>query len=280
MFNIDWAQYYAEHKDTINTGLKCALVLIVGLPLISLISRGITGSLKSRLSPQGSMVARKAISYLGYLILVFTLLGQLGFDMKTFLGAAGVAGVAIGFASQTSLSNIISGLFLIVERPFQVDDLIEIDGSIGTVESIDLLSMTIRTFDNRSVRLPNETIVKSKVTNITKHPIRRIDIEVGVSYSDDLETVFEVLKCAALSVPLVLRSPEPQVFFTGFGNSSQNFKVGCWCLKDDFVEIRNDVPVAIRKHFDAAGIEIPYPHVTLATGKAGAYEELKMSSDA
>ncbi|MFN9975907.1 MAG: mechanosensitive ion channel family protein, partial [Phycisphaerae bacterium] len=112
-------------------------------------------------------------------------LDSLGFDLKVLLGAAGILTVAVGFAAQTSASNLISGLFLMFERPFVVGNSIVIGDLRGEVVAIDMLSTKIRTFTNMMVRIPNETLVKSNIVNLSYFPIRRVDLEVGVAYSSD-----------------------------------------------------------------------------------------------
>ena len=120
-------------------------------------------------------------------------LRELGFDLSVVLGAAGILSVAIGFASQTSTSNLISGLFLMLERPFSIGDVIKVDSTTGEVISIDLLSVKIRTFDNLFVRSPNESMIKTQVTTLTKFPIRRADLQVGIAFKEDIERVKEIL---------------------------------------------------------------------------------------
>src|SRR5699024_2454555 len=116
-----------------------------------------------------------------------------GISLAPLLGAAGIAGVALGFASQTSVSNIISGLFLIAESPFKVDDIITVKSTTGVVLSIDILLVKLRTFDNQYVRIPNETLIKTEVTNITRFPIRRLNTTISVAYKEDIGQVREIL---------------------------------------------------------------------------------------
>lgn len=148
---------------------------------------------KKRFTAQTSMLIRKAIFYFGSILIIMTVLYQMEFKLTAILGAAGIAGIAIGFASQTSISNIISGLFLISEKPFAVGDLIQIRDTKGIVLSIDLLSAKLRTFDNQYIRIPNETLIKNQVTNVTLFPVRRLDIKLGIAYKEDLSKVREVL---------------------------------------------------------------------------------------
>lgn len=244
------------------------LALLVGIPLVRMITGVVRKASMARMNVQSSMLVTKATKYALYIILILTLLSQFGVNLAAILGAAGVAGVAIGFASQTSLSNVISGLFLIGERPFSVGDLIEVSGVTGVVDSINLLSCNLRTLDNKSVRVPNEMLVKSVVTNVTKHPIRRAEVEVGVSYSENIEHVERVLHEIIYNNPLALDEPAPIIINQGFGDSSINFKVGAWAESKDFLTLRNALTREIKVRFEAEDIEIPFPHITRASGKS------------
>ena len=204
----------------------------------------------------------------GGLILILTVLNELGFKVSTFLGAAGILGVAVGFASQTSLSNLISGIFLIWEKPFEVDDVIRVNGTTGAVQEIDLLATKIHTFDNTLVRIPNENMIKSEVTNITRYEIRRFDINLGVAYKEDVGKVIRVLKEVADKNPWCLDEPAPLVLFLGFGDSALNFLFGVWFAKKDFVDLRNSIQREILERFREENIEIPFPHLSLYTGSA------------
>lgn len=245
-----------------------AAVLVVGFVFVAIINKVATRFAGPRLSPQGIMVLRKLVRYIGVAFVIIIALNQIGLNLAAILGAAGVMGIAIGFAAQTSLSNIISGFFLIGERPFELGDIIEVDGISGTVDTIGLLSLTLRTFDNRSVRIPNETLVKTNVTNVTRHPIRRFNLDVGVAYGENIGHVLTILKEIAEKNVQCLDEPEPLIVFSGFGDSSLNFLLGAWCLQGDYGTLRNTLPREMKERFDREDIEIPFPHMTIASGKA------------
>jgi small-conductance mechanosensitive channel len=175
-------------------------------------------------------------------------------------------GIAIGFASQTSVSNVISGLFLISEKPFEVDDVIKVGQTKGIVLSVDLLSVKLRTFDNQMVRIPNETIIKTEVTNITRFPIRRLDVRLQVAYSSDVQQVRDLLAKIATDNPHCLDEPAPLILFTNFGDSGLEFLFGVWFAKADFLLLRNTIMEDIKNAFQAAGIQIPFPRRTLYAG--------------
>ncbi len=262
------------------TAVRVFLLVVVGSLLIRLAAAATRRSIGKRLSIQSAMLLAKAISYGGFALLAIMVLREFGFKLTALLGAAGIAGVAVGFASQTSLGNLISGLFLVWERPFQIGDVVNVGDVTGLAESIDLLSVKIRTFDNRYVRIPNETIIKGQVTNITRYPIRRMDIDVGVAYKEDPARVMEVLVDIANRNPHCLDEPPPLVLLKGFGESSIDILLGAWFEKTDFIQVRNSLVDEIKKRFDEEGIEIPFPHRTLYTGAVSAPFPVRVVSGA
>jgi len=264
LFNGDITQYFTAEK--IGTIIRLSILLFGGIPLILLASKYLKKYTSKKLSAQQGMIFSKAIQYIGISIIVISILREIGFKLDTLLGAAGIIGIALGFASQTSVSNIISGLFLIAEKPFEVNDIITVGGNTGVVLSIDILSIKLRTFDNKFVRIPNETLIKTEVTNVTRFPIRRVDINVGVAYKEDIAQVRKVLLDVAFKHPLCLNEPEPLVIFSGFGNSSLDLLLLIWALKTDWLTLKNSITEEIKKRFDNEGIEIPFPHLSLYTG--------------
>ena len=246
--------------------IRALILLLVATPCIRISANLLRRTLKKRYSAQAAMVGFHLVNYGGGILILLTVFAELGFEMSTLLGAAGVMGIAIGFAAQTSLSNLISGIFLIWEHPFEIGDVINIEGITGVVEEIDLLSAKIRKFDNTLVRVPNEDLIKTRLTNITRYPIRRLDIDVGVAYKEDVGKVMEVLRDIAVNHPLCLDEPEPLILFKGFGESSLNFLFGVWFSKTDFLALRNSIQQEIHQRFKEEGIEIPFPHLTVYTG--------------
>jgi small-conductance mechanosensitive channel len=261
---VDWSQLFAP--GNIGVFLRITVLVCVGFPLVYFISVFAGRTTRKKLSPQANMILRKGIFYLGVLSIIISILYQLGYTLMAVLGAAGIAGIIIGFASQTSISNIISGIFLISEQPFQVGDLIKVGETKGVVLSIDLLSIKLRTFDNQLVRIPNENLIKNELSNITRFPIRRLDIEIGVAYKEDVGRVQAILKDIATKNTYCLDEPEPLILFKNFGDSALEFLFAVWCVKSDFLVLRKKIMQEIKERFDAEGIEIPFPHRTLYTG--------------
>ena len=260
---INWTKLL----DT-RTAIHIVVLLLVGFPLLIGLSAAIGKATKKRLSAQAAMVLRKGIFYIGVLIIILTILHQLDFKIGALLGAAGIVGIAIGFASQTSVSNIISGLFLISERPFEVGDLVRVGDTTGTVMSVDLMSVKLKTFDNQFVRLPNETLIKTQVNNLTHFPIRRLDVHLGVAYKEDVAKVKKVLARIASDNPFCLDEPEPLILLQDFGDSALEFLFAVWSTKEDYLQLKKTIRQEIKEWFDAESIEIPFPHRTLYTGLA------------
>ncbi len=128
------------------------------------------------------------------------------------------------------------------------------------------MSVKLRTFDNQFVRIPNETLVKSTVINITRFPIRRVDVRIGVAYREDPERVREVLLDVARKNPIALVEPEPLVIFDAFADSSLNLLFAVWATRDNWLELKNSIQEEVKERFDEEGIEIPFPHRTLYVG--------------
>jgi small-conductance mechanosensitive channel len=243
--------------------IRGLVILSVGLVLARIAGSGVKRLLKGRASAQQVVLGRRVAFYAVLAMTLVQALREVGFDLTVLLGAAGILTVAVGFASQTSASNLISGLFLLGERPFVVGDVIRVASTTGEVVDIDLLSVKLRTFDNLSVRIPNETLLKSEITNLTRYPIRRIDLNIGIAYKEDLERVGALLQGIPGRIPVCLDEPKPLLILVGFGESSVDLMLCVWAARQNFLVAKNALLVEIKRSFDEAGIEIPFPQRTL-----------------
>lgn len=248
--------------------LRAAAILLGALFLARVLRRRIAAS--RRLAPQHRMLLRPLVGFALAAVSVLWAFTELGFHIGPMLGAAGILTVAIGFAAQTSVSNLISGVFLMGERPFVVGDIITIGGTTGEVLAVNLMSVKLRTFDNLMVRLPNETVLKSEVTNISYFPIRRLDIVLSVAYRESIPRVRELLSEVAEANPLCLEEPKPLFIFLGFGESGLNMQFSVWGGSETFIEMRNSMYEGIKERFDEAGVELPFPHRALYAGSQSA----------
>jgi small-conductance mechanosensitive channel len=244
---------------------RAALYLVIGVIVARMVRFGVQRSLTHLEAGQRMLLTRIA----GYTVLTLFLISalrQFGFDFAVLLGAAGIVTVAVGFASQTSASNLISGLFLVLERAVRPGEIVTVGGRTGEVVSVDLLSTKLRTFDNLHVRIPNETMVTSEIVTLNRHPIRRFDLNVGVAYDSDLGVVQKTLLEVAARNPLCLDEPAPLLISQGFGASSIDYMLAVWAKSENWLTLRNTITREVKEAFDAAGIEIPFPQRTLQPG--------------
>ncbi|MDP0500971.1 MAG: mechanosensitive ion channel family protein [Verrucomicrobiota bacterium JB022] len=240
---------------------RAAAMVLLGFPLLMLLGRLGGQMLVRHGSEHSSIILRRFILWGGSIILILLVLTELGYDITGLVATAGIATIAIGFAAQTTLSNFISGLFLIGEKPFRIGDLIRIGERLGVVASIDMLSVKLRTLDNLFVRIPNEDMIKREVVNITRYPIRRMDIEVRVAYRSDLSKVKEILAELAKENLWALDDPEPLILIKDFRPDEILFLWGVWFEKSDYLNLRNSLLQEMKERFEREGIEIPYPHL-------------------
>lgn len=246
---------------------RAILIVVIGFLVAQLMARIVGRLVVSHMDVHRGMLARRLIFYGLFLVSILLALRQVSHDISNiFLGAAGILTVAVGFASQTSASNLISGLFLIGEKSFGIGDTISIGNTSGEVLSIDLLSVKLRTFDNLLVRVPNESLVKSEITNLTRFPIRRIDMQISVGEKEDLARVRAVLMEVADRNPTALIEPRPEARFTGFGESSFDLQFCVWTKRENYQATRNSLAEDVIRAFRQHGIELPYPYRALTTG--------------
>lgn len=155
-----------------------------------------------------------------------------------------------------------------IERPLSITDVISVGQTTGEVISIDLLSVKLRTLDDLFVRPPNETMVKTETTTLTKYPIRRADLKIGVAYKEDIDKVKKLFLDIASKNPLCLEEPAPVFMFLGFGESAIDIQLSVWSQRKNFLKFKNSMYENIKKAFDEQGIEVPFPHISLYTGSA------------
>lgn len=259
---IDFYNIYSQYS----TIIKAILILVVGLIAARIISN-ISGKIATvKFGSHIGGVTKNIVLYVFVLSTIFAFLGTFEIDLTGVLAAAGIMGIAIGFAAQTSVSNMISGFFLIADKPFEIGEAIEIDGQSGHVLDIGLMSTRIRTFDNRYLRLPNSMVANARIVNLSRYEIRRLDIQVGIAYKENIQKSLEILNSVIKSNENVLIEPEPLVIITRFGDSSIDFEIRVWIQRSVLFEARTELIRGIKNAFAEAAIEIPFPHRTVYFG--------------
>ncbi len=255
--NIDLSALLSP--ETLRSVGAVALRAAVGLVALRLVVMIVRRILRRRTTAQVSMLVTKAISYVGLAAIAAIVLLEFGVNLGPLLGAAGIVGLAVGVASQASLSNMISGLFLVSEKPFSVGDAIRAGDTLGIVESIDLLSVKIRTFDNLFVRVPNEKLASAELINITRYPVRRLDIKFVVPFETDIEALFEILGTIAKSDAACLQEPAPFMVPDTFVDHGVRIHFGVWFAKDDFIAVKTSIYSAVISRLREAGIRFAMP---------------------
>jgi small conductance mechanosensitive channel len=200
------------------------------------------------------------VAYIALMALVFiAALGKLGIETTSFAALIAAAGLAIGLSLQGSLSNFASGVILIIFRPFKAGDFVEAGGVAGVIEEIQIFSTQIRSGDNKRIIVPNGQITGATITNYSAKETRRIDLVIGVGYSDDLKKVRSVLEEVLAAEPRVLKDPESVIGLLELGESSVNFAVRPWVATDEYWPTLFSLQEEIKLRFDQEGISIPYP---------------------
>lgn len=264
--NFDWTKYFND--ETFEKALRIGIILVVGIVIISILGLILKKLLPQKLSQQRKMIINRFVRYSAIVILFSVIVSELNINLAAIFGAAGVIGIVVGVASQTSIGNIVSGFFMVSEKSFEIGDQIRIGDKTGMVHSIDLLSIKIKTFDNLLLRIPNQTVISSEVINVTRFPVRRLDFDISVAYKENLEVVKQTLEEIAKRNPLCLDEPEPIIVFKAFGDSGINILFGVWFERTNYLKVKNSVFMEIKEAFEQKGIEIPFPHISLYAGEA------------
>jgi len=190
-------------------------------------------------------------------------ISHLGFNTTSLVAIVGAAGLAIGLALQGSLSNFASGILLISLKPFKAGDFVEIAGTAGVVEEVHVFSTQLRTGDNKTVIIPNGGITNGTITNYSAKPTRRVDLVIGVGYNADLKQTKQILNDVVNSHALVLKDPAITIGVSELADSSVNFVVRPWVKTPDYWTVHFDLLEAIKIELDKAGIEIPFPQLSV-----------------
>ena len=198
------------------------------------------------------------IRYAGFILTLVVALGQFGVQTTSIIAVLGAAGLAIGLALQGTLSNVASGIMLLLLRPFSVGDWIETNSISGTVREIGLFATQIDTFDNIYITVPNSSIWSATIINNSRHQIRRMDLDIGIGYNSDLNKVEEAL-ITLTKDKRILSDPEPQFLVVDYADSAILVRLRLYAQYDDFFALNWDLKRRLKPLLDAHNIEIPFP---------------------
>lgn len=238
-----------------------AIVILILGKWVANVLRTLVHKVMSKRQIEGTVVS--FVSNLAYVAMmtfvIISAITSLGIPTTSFVAVIGAAGLAIGLAFQASLSNFASGFLLVIFQPFRKGDFIEGAGTAGIVDEIQIFTTRLTTPDNKLIIIPNSKLMGDNITNFSAHATRRVDFKFGVSYSDDLKKVKEVLNRIVEEEKRVLKDPAPMIAVSELGDSSVNFVVRVWVNKADYWGVFFDTTEKVKLTFDAEGISIPFP---------------------
>lgn len=267
VLHIDALRAYIAWPNLIKFGIS-AVTIILFYIIYRLVKRVIKKRAVAKFQPNTVVFLNKIVSYSFYILIFMYVLSLFGISLKAVWGAAGVAGLAIGFAAQTSVSNLISGIFVLGEKAMKIGDYISVGDTSGTVDTVGLLSVTVHTLDNQMVRIPNSTIINTNMQNYSYFPVRRLVFEIPIKYEENLSKALASIKRVPALCPTVLSEPEPVAYYDGF-SASVVLKLAVWINNKDLLQTKNDVYMNIVKVCDEDEIELAYTRYNVAIVSGG-----------
>ena len=244
-------------------GLKilfAAAILIIGRFIALGLKKAIRKALQSGKVDETLSTFIVNLSYVAIMsFVIIAAIGKLGIQTTSFVAILGAAGLAIGLALQGSLSNFASGVLILIFKPVKVGDYIEAGGAAGIVKEIDIFTTTLNTPDFKKVIVPNSKIMGDNITNYSANEHRRVDLVIGISYSDNMDHALNLFKEVVQAHPMVLQDPPPAYGVLELGDSSVNIVVRPWVLPENYWTVHFDLLKKIKERIDQEGLSIPFP---------------------
>ena len=245
--------------------LSAGLILLVGFFAIKVIRSILRKWMNKKINISFHVFIDSCVKIVLWIFVFLCVAGALGLDTSSFITALGSAGLAIGLALQSSLSNLASGMMILIAKNYAVGDFIEVEGVSGTVKKIDLMFTTMNTPDNKEISIPNSKLTADIVINYTKNDIRRVDLTYSISYDSSIEQAKTILADLCVKNPLVFQEPAPTIAVSGHGDSAVMIGVKVWCKKEDYWTVTFAMNEQVKLAFDEAGISIPFPQLDIHT---------------
>lgn len=261
----DWTNQVVELVQTkgLEFGINLVtalLIFFIGKWIVNLVTKAIRRTMdKHEVDPTLTTFVSNLVRMTLLVFVVIAAIDRLGVQSAQFIAVLGAAGLAVGLALQGSLSNFAAGVLIVLFRPYKVGDWVEAAGISGAVERVEILTTILKTGDNKQIIVPNGQIMGSIITNYSANDTRRVDLVVGVSYSDDLDKVRKTIAELVAADDRILKDPECTIAVSQLADSSVNFVVRPWVKTSDYWGVMFDLTEAIKKRFDEEGISIPFP---------------------
>ena len=261
---IDWAETWTLIQTTgVDLGINLVTALVIFFVGKWIVGMVVKGMMKAMQKGDLDITLRRFIGNLArtllMLFVVIAAINALGVQTASLIALLGAAGLAVGLALQGSLANFAAGVLIVLFRPYKVGDWIEGGGVSGSVEEVQILTTVLKTGDNKRVIIPNSQIMGTTITNYSANDTRRVDLVVGVSYSDDLDKVRKELQDLVNADERILKDPAVTIAVSELADSSVNFVLRPWVNTADYWAVYFDLTERVKKRFDEVGISIPFP---------------------
>ncbi|MAY21049.1 MAG: mechanosensitive ion channel protein [Erythrobacteraceae bacterium] len=245
-------------------------VLVIGLLLASLIAGSISRMLhkSGRLDPSVASLLSSLVKYALWVLVGVTVLTQFGVETTSIIAALGGMALAVGLALQGTLSNVASGVMILVQKPFKVGETISVGSILATVQEIGLFTTELKQPDGLFVMIPNNELWNQPIINFNRHPVRRFELVVGIGYGDSMEQARKELLALAEADDRVLADPAPVAYVASLDDSSVGIGMRVWCATPDYLGLTWDLTEAAKAKFDEKGISIPFPQREVTTRAA------------
>ncbi len=259
-------QFIVDFLTLLPNLIAALVVFAIGVYIASIVRRLVRRGLEIRTKNPQPIILLSQLSYWLVVVLVAVIsLQMVGFNLTAFLAGLGIAGITIGFALQDVSKNFIAGVLMLIQQPFEIGEVIEVDGYTGKVEGIDLRATQIRTADGKLVLIPNGEVMVSPITNFSQAKSRRIEISTGVAYESDPESVRRTALEAISAVPGIINQPAPEVIFHNFGNTTFDLSIYFWIdtSQTNIFAAKDAGLNLIKSAFERAEIDMPLPAQTV-----------------
>lgn len=252
----------------LENAISALVLFVVGWLVIRLVDFAIRKGL-ARSKRRGLLInfVASSVTKACWAVLLVMVLGRLGVNVAPLVAGLGVTGFVLGFAFQESLGNLASGLMIALNEPFKVGDFVEIAGLQGSVVEMNIMATTLTTGDNKKIVVPNKSVWGGPIVNYSAMATRRVDVQVGIAYGEDIGRALDVIREAVLSVPGVLKTPAPTIAVGALAESQVTINVRPWAKNADYWSVYFETLKAVKDELGRAGIEIPFPQVTVHQAK-------------
>lgn len=261
-FTTFWNSFLEWGKAYLPRLIAAIVILLVGWYLVKWICRSVKKAMSRGKTDAGvTSFVNSALKICLWIVLLLVVAAQLGLQVNSIIAALGAAAVAIALAVKDSLSNVASGILIIITKPFKVGDYIAVEGLEGTVYKIELMFTTLITADNKNVILPNSRVSANNVVNYTAQETRRLDLNFSISYGDDIQQAKDILKKLIDQDQRVIRREDSVIGVFSQDESGVTLSLKVWCGTADYWDLHYALEEQVKLAFDKAGITIPYPQM-------------------